>query len=114
MKIDLSKEQTSEVSFVFDKQEVSLKFAVAETGNLYFVGTIDKYPVLGFIYKGEEKLTLGGSIIKSDALGKRDMDSFIEVVCRQTRFNGYRPDTPLHGEEPETPAPKFGRKKKAK
>ncbi len=112
MKIDLSKESTSDVSFVFEKQNVSVKFAVADTGNLYFVGTIDKYPVMGFIYKGEEKLTLGGSIIKSDALGKRDMDSFIEAICRQTRFNGFRLDTPLQSEDNETPAPKFGRKKK--
>jgi hypothetical protein len=89
LKINLSKEETSDVSFVWNKQEVKLTFAVASTGNLYFTGMIDKDSVEGFIYKGEVKLELGASLINSDALGKRDMPSFIEAVCHATRFNGF-------------------------
>lgn len=95
MKINLSREETSKVSFSWNKQEVELTFAVASTGNLYFTGTIGKDSVEGFIYKGEVKLELGASLIKSDALGKRDMPSFIEATCRFTQFNGFRPDTVL-------------------
>lgn len=80
------------VEFAFKEMPVKLRYHVAPTKTLFFSGSVDKYPVTGFVYCGEEKWTLGGSVIQCDALGKNDYKEFLELLSKTVRYNGFRFD----------------------
>ena len=100
MRVDLRNcSPVESVEFVFKNMKVELRYHIAETKTLFFNGQVDKYPLSGFVYNGEEKWTLGGSLINCGALGKNDYKEFLELLSKTVRFNGFRFDASENKEE---------------
>jgi len=61
------------------------------TGNLFFHGQYDGDTVEGFVNKGEKRGTLGGFVVSSDALSRRNGLPFVWELACYVRFNGLTP-----------------------
>lgn len=72
------------MSFTYAKQVVALRVGVADTGTLFFSGTIDKEAVKGFVFKH------GAYNAESDALGRRDQKPFIDLLVEAARYRIHR------------------------